>query len=222
VSLDVSLDAGPTRRWPHRLLLLTKRLIDVVGSTILLALSSPLIAFIAWRIVHDSAGPVFFCQIRVGAGGRHFRMYKFRTMTVDAESRLGEVRHLNIHAATFGDTRLFKGVSDPRITPFGARLRRFSLDELPQLLNVLKGEMSLVGPRPLELDEDRYVVGDERRRLEMRPGITGLWQVLGRNALSFDEMLRLDLEYVSRWRLRDDLLILLRTLPAMLDRQEAP
>jgi lipopolysaccharide/colanic/teichoic acid biosynthesis glycosyltransferase len=165
---------------------------------------------------------VFFCQIRVGAGGRHFRMYKFRTMTVDAESRLGEVRHLNIHAATFGDTRLFKGVSDPRITPFGARLRRFSLDELPQLLNVLKGEMSLVGPRPLELDEDRYVVGDERRRLEMRPGITGLWQVLGRNALSFDEMLRLDLEYVSRWRLRDDLLILLRTLPAMLDRQEAP
>ncbi len=151
VGLDVSLRAEHIRRWPLRMLLLSKRLIDIVGSTLLLVLSSPLLAFIAWRIAHDSSGPMLFSQTRVGAGERQFRIYKFRTMTADAESRLDDVKHLNIHAAAFGDNRLFKGVGDPRITPFGARLRRYSLDELPQLLNVLKGEMSnhraLAGPR---------------------------------------------------------------------------
>jgi lipopolysaccharide/colanic/teichoic acid biosynthesis glycosyltransferase len=219
-SLELGLRLSSHHRSPYPPALFMKRLIDVVGSAAAAALSAPLLALIAFRIACESSGRVFFCQTRIGVRDRPFRMFKFRTMMVDAESRLDEVRHLNIHAS-FGDTRLYKGVEDPRVTPFGARLRRFSLDELPQLFNVLRGDMSLVGPRPLTPDEDCHIIGEARTRLSMRPGITGLWQVSGRNALSFDEMIRLDLEYVSRWRLRDDLRILLKTLPAMLERQEA-
>jgi lipopolysaccharide/colanic/teichoic acid biosynthesis glycosyltransferase len=193
-------------------------LLDIAGSVAMLVLAAPLLLGIALCIASESRGAVLFSQTRVGMSGRRFRMFKFRTMTADAAERLDEVKHLNIHQ----DARFYKGVADPRITPFGALLRRFSLDELPQLVNVLRGDMSLVGPRPLPLDEDQYVLGSDRWRLDLRPGITGLWQVSGRNALPFDEMIRLDLEYVSRWRLRDDLRILLRTLPAMLERQEAP
>ena len=214
----VALDRRAPRRWE----LGAKRVIDLVGSVVGLILSAPLVAFIVWLIRADSPGPVLFSQLRVGAADRLFRIYKFRTMAVGAESRLDEIRHLNFHAHTFDDARLFKAADDPRVTRCGGLLRRYSLDELPQLVNVVKGEMSLVGPRPLMVEEDRHVVGVWRHRVDMRPGITGPWQVQGRNSLSFETMLQLDLRYVSGWRLRDDASILLRTIPAMLRRQEAP
>ena len=140
-------------------------------------------------------------------------MLKFRTMGEDAERRKQEVAHLNRHARRDGDPRMFKIPNDPRVTRFGRLLRRYELDELPQLWNVIKGEMSLVGPRPLILDEDREVHGWGRRRLELKPGMTGLWQVLGRSAISFEEMLRLDYLYVTNWSLWLDLKLLGRTIP---------
>lgn len=133
-------------------------------------------------------------------------------MTTDADEQLPNLLHLNMHS----DPRLYKIPDDPRITPFGARLRRFSLDELPQLVNVLKGEMSLVGPRPLMLSEEQHVKGPARLRATVKPGITGLWQVSGGNELSFDEMVRLDCQYVTEWSFCGDLWILMRTIPAML------
>ena len=137
----------------------------------------PLFVAVAVAIKLDSRGPVFFRQVRMGRGDRTFRMLKFRTMVVDADARKGEVAHLNKHAG--GDERMFKAPNDPRVTRVGRVLRRYSLDELPQLVNVLQGEMSLVGPRPLILEEHRHVGGWGRERLDLKPGITGLWQVLG-------------------------------------------
>jgi lipopolysaccharide/colanic/teichoic acid biosynthesis glycosyltransferase len=136
-----------------------------------------------------------------------------------AESRREEVAHLNMHAANGGDTRMFKAADDPRVTRVGRLLRRLSLDELPQLLNVLRGEMSLVGPRPLVLDEDEHVQYWARRRLDLRPGMTGLWQVLGRSQIPFDEMVKLDYLYVTTWSLRKDLQLMLRTIPVMFRRR---
>jgi lipopolysaccharide/colanic/teichoic acid biosynthesis glycosyltransferase len=141
-------------------------------------------------------------------------------MIVDADARLQEVIHLNMHSKDWSDPRLYKIPDDPRITRFGARLRRYALDELPQLLNVLKGEMSLVGPRPLMLSEDRYVVPGHVRS-SVKPGITGPWQVAGRNELPFDEMMRLDGLYVAQWSFGGDLWLLVRTIPAVLRRQRA-
>jgi lipopolysaccharide/colanic/teichoic acid biosynthesis glycosyltransferase len=158
---------------------------------------------------------VFFRQTRVGIGDRTFQMYKFRTMEVDADARKGEVAHLNMHAENGGDGRMFKVPDDPRTTEFGRFLRRYSLDELPQLLNVLKGDMSLVGPRPLILDEDRQVEDWARKRLFVKPGITGLWQVLGRSDIPFEEMTRLDYLYVINWSLGGDLSLMLKTIPAI-------
>jgi exopolysaccharide biosynthesis polyprenyl glycosylphosphotransferase len=194
---------------------LIKRTVDVCISALGLIALAPVLGAIALRIKADSPGPVFFRQTRVGIGDKTFQMFKFRTMAVDADARKGEVAHLNMHAANGGDGRMFKVPDDPRTTQFGRFLRRYSLDELPQLLNVLKGDMSVVGPRPLILDEDRQVADWARKRLFVKPGITGLWQVLGRSDIPFEEMTRLDYLYVINWSLGGDLSLMLRTIPAM-------
>ena len=201
---------------------LLKRATDVCVSAALLLLAAPVLAFIAIRIKLDSHGPVLFRQARIGVGDRTFTMLKFRTMSEDADEHKHEVAHLNRHARQGRDARMFKIPDDPRITRFGRTLRRYALDELPQLLNVLRGEMSLVGPRPLVQDEDRYVLGWGRRRLELKPGMTGLWQVLGRSAISFDEMVRLDYMYVTTWSLWNDFRLLGRTIPLVLSGRGEP
>jgi lipopolysaccharide/colanic/teichoic acid biosynthesis glycosyltransferase len=160
-------------------------------------------------------GPAFFRQSRVGREGKVFKVIKFRTMYPDAEDRLA---HLVDQNET--DGLLFKIKDDPRITPVGRMLRRTSLDELPQLINVVKGEMSLVGPRPLPADDGDFL-GDVRRRLLVRPGMTGLWQVSGRSELSWDDAVRLDLYYVDNWSLAFDLLILWRTVGVVFGRRGA-
>jgi lipopolysaccharide/colanic/teichoic acid biosynthesis glycosyltransferase len=146
----------------------------------------------------------------VGRGGKEFVIYKFRTMYVDAEARIAELRHLNE-----GDGVLFKMRNDPRVTRVGRALRRYSLDELPQLFNVLRGQMSLVGPRPPLPSEVAAYADDVRRRLAVKPGMTGLWQVSGRSDLPWEEAVRLDLRYVENWSLSMDLVIMLRTLTAV-------
>jgi lipopolysaccharide/colanic/teichoic acid biosynthesis glycosyltransferase len=159
----------------------------------------------------DSRGPVFFRQIRVGRGGEMFRIVKFRTMHTDAEQRVAAMQAENEHTGV-----LFKIRKDPRVTRAGRLLRRCSADELPQLFNVLLGQMSLVGPRPpLPGEVDRYPA-DMRRRLVVKPGMTGLWQVSGRSDLSWEESIRLDLGYVENWSLTVDLVILLRTAMAVM------
>ena len=193
-----------------------KRAMDVVLSSIGIVLLTPVFALIALVIKLDSRGPVFFRQVRMGEDEKPFLMLKFRTMKADADARKVEFAHLNKHAGPGGDSRMFKISGDPRVTRVGRFLRRYSLDELPQLLNVLKGEMTLVGPRPLIPDEDRYVDEWARKRLDLKPGMTGLWQVLGRNEIPFGEMMKLDYLYVTSWSLWLDIRLLLRTLPLML------
>jgi exopolysaccharide biosynthesis polyprenyl glycosylphosphotransferase len=193
-----------------------KRAMDVVLSFIGLVVIAPLLALLAILIKLDSRGPVLFRQVRMGAREKPFRMLKFRTMVCEADARKAELAHLNKHAAPRGDARMFKIAGDPRVTRVGRFLRRYSLDELPQLMNVLKGEMTLVGPRPLILDEDQHVGGWARKRLDLKPGMTGLWQVLGRNEIPFGEMIKLDYLYVTSWSLSRDCRLLLRTLPLML------
>jgi exopolysaccharide biosynthesis polyprenyl glycosylphosphotransferase len=191
-----------------------KRSLDVIGAAALLLLLAPLFAFVAIRIKLESAGPVLFRQERIGEGDRSFRILKFRTMYLDAEERKGALAYLNRH--TEPPPRMFKIEDDPRVTPFGRSLRRWSIDELPQLWNVLRGEMSLVGPRPLIPDEDEHVVGAGRQRLRLTPGITGLWQVLGRSDVPFREMITLDYLYVTNWSLWGDIKLLVRTVPRVL------
>ncbi|CAN5474370.1 sugar transferase [soil metagenome] len=187
-----------------------KRLLDVVGSLALLLAASPVLAFAAVRVKLHDGGPIFFRQVRAGRDGNEFSLLKLRTMVVDAEKRLAE-----LHAQQGYDGGLFKMAADPRITKPGRWLRRFSIDELPQLINVLRGEMSLVGPRPpLPLEVAQYH-GAMSRRLHVRPGLTGLWQISGRSNLSFDEAIRLDLYYVDNWSMFQDLSILLKTLGAV-------
>jgi lipopolysaccharide/colanic/teichoic acid biosynthesis glycosyltransferase len=192
-----------------------KRALDLVVTTLGLVLLGPVLALFALLIRLDSPGPALFWQARVGGGGRIFRMAKFRTMCRDAEERKCEFVHLNRHALPGGDARMFKIDRDPRVTRVGAFLRKYSLDELPQLINVLKGEMSLVGPRPLIAEEAQHVCDWALRRLDLKPGMTGLWQVLGRSAIPFEEMVRLDYLYVTSWSLWRDCLLLLRTLPVV-------
>lgn len=189
-----------------------KELFDRLGALIGLCLTAPLLAVIALAVrFGPGSGPAIFRQVRVGRDGLEFGIFKFRTMYVDAEARLAEVMHLNEH-----DGALFKMRDDPRITPVGRFLRRFSLDELPQLLNVFCGDMSLVGPRPpLPAEVARYP-SDMRRRLVVKPGMTGLWQVSGRADLSWEESIRLDLRYVENWSLTMDMVILVRTVSAVL------
>jgi exopolysaccharide biosynthesis polyprenyl glycosylphosphotransferase len=193
--------------------LLLKRVVDLVLSTLGLVVLSPLLLLTAVAIKLDSPGPVFFRQVRMGKDDHAFRILKFRTMTADADLRKGEVAHLNKHLDV--DPRMFKIPDDPRVTRVGRRLRRYSIDELPQLLNVLVGDMSLVGPRPLILDEAQHVDGWARRRLHLKPGITGLWQVLGRDDIPFEEMVQLDYRYVTAWSLSNDLKLVVQTLPAL-------
>lgn len=191
--------------------LLIKRGMDAVGAILGLTLGAPLLAAIAAAIRLDTPGPVVFRQTRVGIGGKVFEMYKFRSMHEGSEAELETLLELNE-----SDGPIFKMRNDPRVTRFGRFLRRTSLDELPQLLNVLRGEMSLVGPRPpLPVEVDHYVKWHQKR-LEVRPGMTGLWQVSGRSLLSFDEAVLLDIHYIENWSLWLDLQILLRTLPQVL------
>ncbi len=183
-----------------------KLVLDVVAAFVLLLVLSPVLLFLPLLIKLDSPGPVIFKQDRAGKNGRIFKMLKFRTMVVDAESRREEVDKLNTMNGP-----LFKAQNDPRVTRIGKVLRKTSLDELPQLFNVLIGEMSLVGPRPLPVYESRQITGGDRRRLSMKPGITGLWQVSGRSDVDFEEWMRMDMEYIDNWSFWMDIRILLKT-----------
>lgn len=190
-----------------------KRVTDVLGAVLLLVLLMPLLVFAATAIVVADRGPVFYRQERVGRYGRVFRMWKFRSMVVGADKMRFD--HLD---ANMNDGLLFKLQDDPRVTPVGRVLRRLSIDELPQLFNVLTGEMSLVGPRPLPVDPTEFDAVADRRHA-VRPGITGPWQVSGANGLSYADMVELDLDYVSRWSFRRDVALLARTLPAVATRR---
>jgi exopolysaccharide biosynthesis polyprenyl glycosylphosphotransferase len=192
---------------------LIKRSFDATASSLLLVLFSPLLMAIAVAIRLDSKGPAFFRQRRIGRHGEPFSMLKFRSMYVGSEHRREELRALNEAEG------LFKIERDPRITRVGRTIRRWSLDELPQLVNVLRGEMSLVGPRPLVPDEDSLVEGVYRRRLDLAPGITGYWQSLGASRIPLSEMVRLDYLYVASWSLWNDVRILLRTVPYVIGRR---
>jgi exopolysaccharide biosynthesis polyprenyl glycosylphosphotransferase len=193
---------------------LLKRALDLAGTTVILAVVAPLMALIAAAIKLDSRGPVFFRQTRVGRDGNPFEIVKFRTMVTDAEGMKAELRALNE-----AEGGLFKITDDPRITRVGRLLRRTSLDELPQLLNVVRGDMSLVGPRPLVLDEDARITGWDRRRLVLTPGMTGHWQIAGSSRIPMGEMVKMDYLYVAGWSLWSDLKILLRTVPYVLARR---
>ena len=197
-----------------------KRSMDIALATLGLVALAPLFALIALRIKRETPGPVFFRQVRMGSGDRTFRICKFRTMVDDADLRKEDFVHLNKHVHDSGDPRMFKIPDDPRVTKFGRFLRRYSLDELPQLINVLKGEMSLVGPRPLILDEDQHVGEWARKRIDLKPGMTGLWQVLGRSDIPFDEMVKLDYLYVTTWSLWSDCRLLCRTIPHLFRAQQ--
>jgi exopolysaccharide biosynthesis polyprenyl glycosylphosphotransferase len=189
-----------------------KRTFDIVGALLTLVLLLPLMAVVAAAVFLHDRGPVLFRQTRVGRDGHLFECLKFRSMVVDAEAQLGGVAHLQADS----ESVLFKAIRDPRITRIGRFIRRFSIDELPQLVNVLRGEMSLVGPRPALPAEVRRYESDVQRRLHVRPGMTGLWQVSGRSDLSWDDTVRLDLYYVDNWSIVQDLTILIRTLHAVL------
>ena len=193
-----------------------KRALDVVGSLLGLILLSPLFLVLAILIRLDSKGPILFKQIRVGKDGREFWFYKFRSMVENAEDMKGELMHLNELEGP-----VFKISNDPRVTRVGRFLRRTSLDELPQLINVLKGEMSLVGPRPPLPCEVEHYEGWQREKLSVLPGITCLWQISGRNHIGFTEWMRLDIEYIRRQSLGLDMKILARTIPAVLSRKGA-
>jgi exopolysaccharide biosynthesis polyprenyl glycosylphosphotransferase len=192
-----------------------KRMMDLGLALTGLLLLAPALALIALLIKLDSRGPVFFRQVRMGTRNEAFRIYKFRTMVADADDRKLTVEHMNKHLRPGGDARMFKIPDDPRVTRVGRFLRRYVLDELPQLINVLKGEMSLVGPRPLILEEDRHVDGWARRRLDLKPGMTGLWQALGRSDIPFQEMVALDYLYVTTWSPWSDFRLIFQTLPLL-------
>jgi exopolysaccharide biosynthesis polyprenyl glycosylphosphotransferase len=190
-----------------------KRGFDVVGATIAIVVTAPLMIAIAIAIRLDSPGPVFFRQIRVGRVGRRFRILKFRSMVSHAEALKPEMEHLNEAEG------LFKIAADPRVTKVGRLLRATALDELPQFFNVWWGDMSLVGPRPLVVDEDAKVIGLDRSRLRLTPGMTGHWQVLGSTRIPLQEMLAIDYLYVANWSLWTDVKLLLRTIPLVLSRR---
>jgi exopolysaccharide biosynthesis polyprenyl glycosylphosphotransferase len=192
-----------------------KRSLDIFGSASMLILLAPVIGLVALAIKLGSRGPVFFKQSRIGRGGRPFALFKFRTMVVGAEQRRREL----LEQST--DPGWLKLDHDPRITTVGRFLRLTSLDELPELWNVLKGDMSLVGPRPLIASEDSQIGGWARSRLDLTPGITGLWQVLGRTNIPFEEMIKLDYLYVTNWSLWTDVRLILKTLPVVLTRRGA-
>ena len=190
-----------------------KRAFDLFGSTLMLLAMAPIMAAVALAIRIDGRGPILFRQTRIGRDGAPFEIFKFRTMVPDAEARKQELAHLN---ETEG---LFKIAADPRITRVGAVLRRTALDELPQLLNVWRGEMSLVGPRPLVVDEDAKIEGLDRSRLHLTPGMTGHWQILGSGRIPLNEMVGIDYLYVANWSLWQDVKLVLRTVPYVVRRR---
>jgi exopolysaccharide biosynthesis polyprenyl glycosylphosphotransferase len=188
-----------------------KRILDITLSFTLIVLLTPLLLAVAALIKFTSAGPIFFLQERLGLNKRRFLIYKFRTMVPGAEQRLAELESLNEASGP-----VFKIKNDPRITPLGKFLRRTSIDELPQLFNVLKGDMSLVGPRPLPVRDYQGFNQDwQRRRFSIQPGLTCLWQVAGRSSIPFEQWMQLDLQYMDEWSLWLDLKILARTIPAV-------
>ena len=191
--------------------LLLKRVLDLAVASVLGILLAPLMLLMALIIKFDSPGPVFYTAWRVGRKGRNFLCYKFRTMVVDADARKDKLRHMNERKGA-----TFKISNDPRVTRIGRFLRRYSIDELPQLINVLRGEMSMVGPRPHPVDDYAHYQLADLRRLDVLPGITGLWQVSARQDPSFQKNVLLDLEYIQNWTLRRDLKILLQTIPEVL------
>jgi lipopolysaccharide/colanic/teichoic acid biosynthesis glycosyltransferase len=195
---------------------LWKRVTDVVGAACGLACLAPVMLVIAGAIKLTSCGPVIFHQVRAGRGGRPFVMLKFRTMCVDAEARQARLRPFSEQ-----DGPAFKLKADPRVTRLGRFLRKSSLDELPQLWNVLKGDMSFVGPRPLPWCEARACDGWQRRRLDVTPGITCIWQVMGRSRVTFAEWMRMDIRYIRTRGVLRDLWLLLTTIPAVLFRRGA-
>jgi exopolysaccharide biosynthesis polyprenyl glycosylphosphotransferase len=201
--------SAPEASWE----ILAKQGIDILGAASLLLLFSPIMLVSAVAIRLSSSGPIFFRQQRCGLNGRPFTMLKFRSMSTDAEQRKHELEKLNEMSGP-----VFKVTNDPRVTPIGRILRKYSIDEFPQLLNVIRGDMSLVGPRPLPVDEvARFDDLAHRRRLSVKPGITCLWQVSGRSDLQdFKEWVRLDLEYIDNWSLMLDIKILCLTVPVVL------
>jgi lipopolysaccharide/colanic/teichoic acid biosynthesis glycosyltransferase len=199
-------------RWRHPV----KRSLDVVLAGALLVATSPLLLAAIVAVKATSRGPALFRQVRVGRGGRLFTMLKVRTMVADAEQRREALLHLNE-----ADGPLFKIAADPRVTRVGRVLRKLSIDELPQLINVIRGDMSLVGPRPALPSEVDAWHPELHGRLQVRPGITGLWQVSGRSDCTFDDYARYDLEYVATWTISTDLAILARTVPHVLSARGA-
>lgn len=204
----VRLDPAPFER--KRVQLMLKRTIDVVGGVALLVLLCLPATLVALAIRLGSAGSPLLTQVRVGKYGRTFKMYKFRTMYQGAAARQAELLALNEK-----DGPIFKMRKDPRMTGLGRWLRKLSIDELPQLLNIVRGEMSLVGPRPPLPHEVMVYTDRQLRRLQAKPGLTGLWQVHGRSTLTFEKMVALDLEYIDEWTLLRDVVILVKTLPAV-------
>jgi lipopolysaccharide/colanic/teichoic acid biosynthesis glycosyltransferase len=217
----------PWRRWRYQVYLgwkrllwrwlvggahVTKRTLDIVGSFVALVLLSPIFTLIAVLIKLEDRGPILFSQVRVGRHGREFRMFKFRSMRVDAEARLRELLAKNQH----GTGVTFKIKSDPRITRVGHWIRKYSFDELPQFYNVLIGDMSLVGPRPPVPREVALYTLADRRRLAVTPGITCIWQISGRAEIDFPGQVQLDVRYIESCSLRQDLKILWKTIPAVL------
>ena len=198
--------------------LIVKRLVDLVAGAVALVLAAPIMLLVALAVRLDSKGPVFFRQSRVGRGGRLFKIFKFRTMVADADARREELLQQSIYP----DRRLFKIVRDPRLTPIGGWLRRTSLDELPQLFNVLMGEMSLVGPRPPLPSEVALYEAHHYARFDVKPGISGPWQVNGRNSITdFERVVELETSYIRNWSLAADLLIMLRTIPVVFQMEGA-
>lgn len=189
-----------------------KRGIDITASLAAILILSPFLAVFAFIIKRQDGGSILYTHTRVGKNGREFKFYKFRSMIRDADRLKDQLASLNQHA----DARTFKMKDDPRITPFGRILRRYSLDELPQFFNVLKGDMSLVGPRPPLPREVALYTPEDMRRLEVTPGLTCLWQIRGRGNLPFEEQVKLDVEYIERRSLLLDLEILAQTLPAVM------
>ena len=197
--------------------LILKRLMDIIGASLGLILASPIMLIVAILIkLEDPKGPVFFSQIRNGAYPATFKMYKFRSMYIDAEERLQELMHLNEQSGP-----AFKIKDDPRITKIGKFIRKTSLDELPQLFNVLKGDMSLVGPRPAIPREVEQYTTYQKQRLFVKPGLTCIWQVSGRNNIEFDQWVELDIQYIKTRNLWLDIKLILLTIPALLGDENA-
>jgi exopolysaccharide biosynthesis polyprenyl glycosylphosphotransferase len=198
--------------------MVTKRAIDLIGSSVALLVLAPLLGLIALAIRLTSPGPILFRQTRIGRGGKEFTILKFRTMVPNAEAQRAELQSQSVYR----DGRLFKLEHDPRVTRLGAVLRRTSLDELPQLWNVIRGEMSLVGPRPPIPSEVELYRAHHYARFDVKPGVTGPWQVSGRNTIrDFDRVVRLETDYIRRWTIGLDLALLARTVPAVLSRRGA-